>query len=602
MNAKPFIKWAGGKSQLLPDIRKKYPKELGKSITKYCEPFVGGGAVLFDVLSNYEIDEVLINDINAELTNTYSHIKNHLAELLLELTKMQEHFWPLDAEKRKEYYYEKRERFNFLKVNGDEAVNLEKAALFIFLNKTCFNGLFRVNKKGLFNVPMGAYKKPMICDKSNLTAISGLLENVTIKRGDYKECLEFIDENTFIYIDPPYRPLTATASFTSYAEADFNDKEQRELGAFMDSITDKKAKVVISNSDPKNSDEEDTFFDDLYGRYNILRVTAKRMINCNGESRGNVSELLISNFKENDMEYIDKYKSMGILSKNAAFEYLLSTLKDTIRTYDFFVAWEKVLGNVSQIEVSLNILNFLIGKEDIVIKLKDLIKQYPEVVPVIPFLIAVRGTNIKVADIGGDIEYSFLKKKSYTDEQIDKIVFFAEKSGLLKVIADKSIKNLVDYAIGVEVGLDTNARKNRSGTAMENLIEVYVKAICDKHGFKYLAQATVAKIKQEFGKTVSTDKADRHFDFAVDIGNKVYLMEVNYYGGGGSKLKSVAGEFSSLFSLVKNESTGFIWVTDGEGWQTAKRPLSETINATDYVMNINMIEQGLLEEVVTKGL
>lgn len=296
MNAKPFIKWAGGKSQLLPDIRKKYPKELGKSITKYCEPFVGGGAVLFDVLLNYEIDEVLINDINAELTNTYSHIKNHLAELLLEITKMQEHFWTLDVEKRKEYYYEKRERFNYLKVNGDEAVNLEKAALFIFLNKTCFNGLFRVNKKGLFNVPMGAYKKPMICDKDNLTAISGLLKNVTIRCGDYKECLEFIDERTFVYIDPPYRPLTATASFTSYAEADFNDKEQRELGAFVDGITAKKAKVVISNSDPKNSDEDDTFFDDLYGRYNILRVTAKRMINCNGESRGNVSELLISNY------------------------------------------------------------------------------------------------------------------------------------------------------------------------------------------------------------------------------------------------------------------------------------------------------------------
>lgn len=293
---------------------------------------------------------------------------------------------------------------------------------------------------------------------------------------------------------------------------------------------------------------------------------------------------------------------MGIFSKNAAFEYLLSNLKDTIRTYDFFVAWDKVLGNVSQIEVSLNILNSLIGKENIEIKLRDLIKNYPEVVPTIPFLIAVRGLTIKVADIGGDIEYSFSKKKSYTDEQIDKIVFFAEKSGLLKVIADKSIKNLVDYAIGVEVGLDTNARKNRSGTAMENLIEVYVKAICDKHKFKYLVQATAIKIKQEFGKTVSTDKADRHFDFAIDTGKMLYLMEVNYYGGGGSKLKSVAGEFSSLFGLVKNDSTGFIWVTDGEGWLTAKRPLSETFNATDYVININMIEQGLLEEIVTKRL
>lgn len=302
------------------------------------------------------------------------------------------------------------------------------------------------------------------------------------------------------------------------------------------------------------------------------------------------------------MKYIDKYKSIGILSENAAFEYLLSTLKDTIRTYNFFVAWEKVFGNVSQIEVSLNILNSLIGKADVESKLKKLIKQYPEIVPVIPFLIAVRGTSIKVADMGGDIEYSFSKKKSYTDEQIDKISCFAEKSGLLKVFADKSVKNLVDYAIGVEVGLDTNARKNRSGTAMENLTEVYVKAICDKHGFKYLAQATVAKIKQEFGKTVSSDKSDRHFDFAIDAESKVYLIEVNYYSGGGSKLKSVAGEFSSLFSLVKNENTGFIWITDGKGWQTAKRPLSETFSNTDYVMNINMIEQGLLEEILAKGL
>lgn len=302
------------------------------------------------------------------------------------------------------------------------------------------------------------------------------------------------------------------------------------------------------------------------------------------------------------MKYIEKYKSMGILSEHAALEYLLSTPKDTIRTYDFFVAWEKVLGNVSKIEVALNILNTLIGKDDAANRLKKLIKEYPEVVPVIPLLIAVRGKSIKVADLGGDIEYSFSKKNIYTDEEINKIVYFADKSGLLNVIADKSIKNLVDYSIGVEVGLDTNARKNRSGTAMENLTEVYVKAICEKHNYKYIAQATANKIKEEFGKEVNTDKANRAFDFAIDTGSMLYLMEVNYYGSGGSKLKSVAGEFSTLFGLVKNDTTGFIWVTDGEGWQTAKRPLSETFNVVDYVMNINMIEQGLLEEIVVKGL
>ncbi len=296
MIVKPFIKWAGGKSQLLPDIKNRYPEELGKSITKYCEPFVGGGAVLFDILSSYTIDAILINDINAELANAYRQIKGYPNELIFALSQVQAVFWPMDAEQRKEYYYNKRARFNYLKINGDEAVNLEKAALFIFLNKTCFNGLFRVNKQGLFNVPMGSYKKPMICDAENLKAINARLQNVTIKCGDYKECLDFIDENTFVYIDPPYRPLTQTASFTSYDETVFDDKEQRKLGAFVDSITQKKAKVIISNSDPKNSDAQDEFFDEIYSNYTIERVTAKRMINCNGQSRGNISELLISNY------------------------------------------------------------------------------------------------------------------------------------------------------------------------------------------------------------------------------------------------------------------------------------------------------------------
>ncbi|MEG3029855.1 MAG: DNA adenine methylase [Oscillospiraceae bacterium] len=314
MIAKPFIKWAGGKTQLLPQIKNKYPVELGKTINKYCEPFVGGGAVLFDILSTYNLEEVLINDINAELTNTYSQIKNHLNVLIDELSEMQEYFWKLDKDARKKYYYEKRERFNYLKVNGDEEVNTEKAALFIFLNKTCFNGLFRVNKNGFFNVPMGEYKKPLICNAENLNNISTLLQNVTIKCGNYSECESFIDSNTFVYIDPPYRPLTVTASFTSYAEMDFNDDEQIALGEFVDRISSNGAKVVISNSDPKNADENDNFFDELYSQYQIDRVNAKRMINCNANSRGDVKELLISNFGGlMEMNHIEKYKSMGIL-------------------------------------------------------------------------------------------------------------------------------------------------------------------------------------------------------------------------------------------------------------------------------------------------
>jgi len=296
VTAKSFVKWAGGKSQLLTDIQKKYPIELGKTIDRYCEPFVGGGAVLFDVLSRYRLKEVLINDINKELVNTYEQIKLHVTELINELENYQSTFWAMNTDERKNYYYAKRERFNYIKINGDEKANIEKATLFIFLNRTCFNGLFRVNSKGLFNVPMGSYKKPIICDECNLRRVSRLLQNVTLKCGDYTDCLSFIDFNTFVYIDPPYRPITKTSSFTAYAETRFDDKEQIELGAFVNKIHLLGTKVVVSNSDPKNNDECDNFFDELYKTYRIERVAAKRMINCNGESRGDISELLISNY------------------------------------------------------------------------------------------------------------------------------------------------------------------------------------------------------------------------------------------------------------------------------------------------------------------
>lgn len=296
MTVKPFVKWAGGKSQLLADIRGKYPAGLGRTITRYCEPFVGGGAVLFDMLSNYRFEEVLINDINAELINTYLQIKKHVGELIGELQILQDIFWSIDDEERKWLYYEKRERFNYLKVNGNETVNLEKAALFVFLNKTCFNGLFRVNRRGLFNVPVGGYQRPVICDVKNLRDINLLLQNVTIKCGDYKECFSFADARTFFYLDPPYRPITETASFTSYAESPFGDDEQLALGRFVNKLNAIGVSVVVSNSDPKNSDEKDDFFDELYKAYSIVRVSAKRMINCNGNSRGNISELLITNF------------------------------------------------------------------------------------------------------------------------------------------------------------------------------------------------------------------------------------------------------------------------------------------------------------------
>lgn len=294
-NAKPFLKWAGGKGQLLKEIEKYYPFDMG-GITKYAEPFVGGGAVLFDILNKYNLDEIYVSDINAELINTYVIIKEYIEDLITLLSEYQSEYVPLEVEDRKLYYIAKRKRFNDLKINGKTNDNVEKAALMIFLNKTCFNGLYRVNKKGMFNVPMGAYKNPLICDEKNLRVVSGKLQRVKIVWGDYRKSDEFIDEHTFVYFDPPYRPLSETASFTAYTENLFNDERQIELAEFVENVHKKGAKVVVSNSDPKNSNAEDNFFDVIYGEHKIKRVEATRMINCEASARGKIKELLISNF------------------------------------------------------------------------------------------------------------------------------------------------------------------------------------------------------------------------------------------------------------------------------------------------------------------
>lgn len=289
--AHPFVKWAGGKTQLLPEIRKHYPQR----IKKYCEPFVGGGAVLFDVLQNCRPEKVLVNDVNEELINTYLQIKSDCNLLIEQLSELQQNYKSQSLEKNKILFYEKRLRYNELKINRNDAENLEKAALFIFLNKTCFNGLYRVNKKGEFNVPFNNAKNPLICDEENLRACSELLQNVQMKTGDYSDCKGFIDSETFVYLDPPYRPLTQTSAFTSYSENKFSDKEQVELGNFIKEISEIGANILASNSDPKNTNKEDNFFDELYSNFEIKRISASRMINSNAKKRGAISELLISN-------------------------------------------------------------------------------------------------------------------------------------------------------------------------------------------------------------------------------------------------------------------------------------------------------------------
>ncbi len=290
---KPFVKWVGGKGQLINEIEKFLSIDNERILEKYVEPMVGGGALLFSILSKYDLKKLYISDINAELINAYIVVRDNINLLVKNLAEIQAMFLPMNENGRKYFYYNARDKFNTLQLSQETAV--DKAALFIFLNKTCFNGLYRVNKKGQFNVPMGAYKNPTICDENNLRNISNALQNVEIVCADYTLSEAFIDNKTFVYIDPPYRPISETSRFTSYNTETFDDNEQIRLSQFIKRIDKVGAKVVLSNSDPKNVNPEDTFFDDLYKSFTIHRVEATRTINSKAEKRGKISELLICN-------------------------------------------------------------------------------------------------------------------------------------------------------------------------------------------------------------------------------------------------------------------------------------------------------------------
>ncbi len=292
MQAKPFIKWVGGKTQLLNTIEKNLPANFAQRIDTYVEPFVGGAAVLFWILQKYpNIKHAIINDINSDLTTTYEVVKNDPIKLVETLRYIQTEYLSLNEEKRKSYYLEKRTLFNSKTLD-----KIENSALFIFLNHTCFNGLYRVNSKGLFNVPFGRYANPKICDAETIFADSELLQRVTILNGDFAQTLTYANTETFFYLDPPYKPLSETSSFNSYVKETFDDSEQIRLQRFCCAIHENGGDFILSNSDVKSNNPQNTFFDDLYERFNIQRVLASRMVNANPLKRGKLTELMVNNY------------------------------------------------------------------------------------------------------------------------------------------------------------------------------------------------------------------------------------------------------------------------------------------------------------------
>lgn len=297
--AKPFIKWVGGKSQLIEQLTNLLPADFDnwKDVT-YIEPFVGGGAMLFHMLQNHpNITHAVINDINTDLITCYKTIRDNPHELINALKKTQQEYYSLTSEEeRKAYFLASRDRYNEKDLDA-----IENTVKFIFLNRTCFNGLYRVNKSGSFNVPFGRYTNPQICDEVTILKDSELLKRVSILNVDFEGTFEYAKGNTLFYFDPPYRPLSDTSSFNDYTKDSFNDDAQIRLKEYCDKIDESGFKFMLSNSDCKGKNEEDMFFDILYRDYNIERVWASRSINANPQKRGKLTEILVRNYNNERM-------------------------------------------------------------------------------------------------------------------------------------------------------------------------------------------------------------------------------------------------------------------------------------------------------------
>ncbi|MFZ0455770.1 MAG: Dam family site-specific DNA-(adenine-N6)-methyltransferase [Ignavibacteriaceae bacterium] len=298
--AKPFLKWAGGKTQLLTDIDNNLPPEIkSNGIKNYYEPFLGSAAVFLFLKQKYNIENAYLSDISSNLISTFKIVRSETNSLIKELKFLDSEFKLKNLGERKVYYNNKREEFNALLLSGNQKNKqklVRKASLTIFLNKTCFNGLYRVNKSGQFNVPFGRYENPKIIDEENLLLVSQLLRNVVLEVRDFKSLPKIVKKNSFIYYDPPYSPLNKTSNFTSYSEFEFSLKEQEELAKVYVLLDKKGTKQLLSNADLKSHNSKNDFHDNLYYKFTIKRILASRVINSKSANRGKISELLVSNY------------------------------------------------------------------------------------------------------------------------------------------------------------------------------------------------------------------------------------------------------------------------------------------------------------------
>ncbi|MEA1953835.1 MAG: DpnII family type II restriction endonuclease [Campylobacterota bacterium] len=590
--AQPFIKWVGGKRGLLSQIIPLLPKNFNN----YFEPFVGGGALFFELYAQGKLEgkKVYLFDINTELINTYEVVRDNPAELIKKLnTFKQEH--------SKEYYYDVRawdRKDNFLELDA-----LTRATRFIYLNKTCFNGLYRVNKSNQNNVPMGSYKNPNIADEMAIYNASEALKNATILNASYKDVLQYASKDDLVYFDPPYYPLTPTASFTSYSEFEFLDKQQEELYETFCALDKKGCSVMHSNSDT-------SFIKELYRKFDIQYIQANRFINSKSNERGKISEVFIRN--EN------MKKDYDLLSTDEKKTIFTENLVSTNRGFNFYVDWRNAEA-YEEFDIELNALNVLIriGDNDLFEgKFILLLKKLPTVIKTFPLLFSLarkerediwKGKTIlnilEDVDLDKDaLDYDFIIPNELSSDFIEKYYDFFKRIGLKNLFQNLLEKNVLDYVTGVLVGLDSHGRKNRGGKAFELASEPIIRNICQKYGIELLIQKQFKYLQSEYKMNIDGNIANRKADFILIKNEKVINIEANFYFASGSKPEEIIDSYANRQYELKQNNIEFIYLTDGVGcWGNIdKNQLIKGFNSITYILNFYMLKKEYFESIIKK--
>ncbi len=592
-DTQPFVKWVGGKRGLLSQIE----LFIHKDFNNYFEPFVGGGALFFHLynLGYLKNKKAYLFDINSELINTYNVVKNNPQELIKNLKIFKE-------KHSKEFYYEIRawDRENDFLNKSD----IERATRFIYLNKTCFNGLYRVNKKNQNNVPMGNYKNPNICDEKTILNASKALQNAIILNTSYKNVLDYAKKNDFVYFDPPYYPLTETSSFTSYSEFDFLKEEQAELFHVFQTLTKKGCYVLHSNSDT-------SYIKNLYKSFQIIDIQANRFINSKSDKRGKINEILV----RGDIKMKIEDKNYFKLELDEKKELFSNNLVSTNRGFNFYVDWENASG-YKDFEIELNALNVLIRLNDKNLEKKfiELLQKLPSVIKTFPLLFALSKKEreniwkeketlhiLEDVDLNKNaLKYSFSYIGNLSNVEIKEYYTLFSKLGLKYLFQNLLEKNVIDYVIGVLVGLDSNGRKNRGGKSFELACEPIIEFICNKYNITLHTQKQFKFLEKDYSFKIDENIANRKADFILVKGDKAVNIEANFYFDSGSKPEEIIDSYTNRQNELRQNNIDFIYLTDGiKCWGNVdKNQLTKGFRSIDYIINFHMLKEKFFEDII----